>query len=344
MADIELSICIATMNRVGFLGATLESIVGQATDAVEIVILDGGSTDGTELLVAEWRQRFPRLRYVRQDAAGGADRDYATAVGMARGRYCWIFTDDDILKRGAIAAVLSHVGEGHDLMIVNAEVRDVNLDGMLLKNRLKMHAERVYEAHEQARLFVDTSVYLSFIGAVVIRRDVWIEREKERYFGSLFIHYAVIFQRPFAGTVLVISDPLICIRYGNAMWTSYSFQVWMVKWPELVWSMPFPDNEKRRITAREPWQSLPRLLLARAVGSYSLDEYRRFLRERTNSPFRRLISIVVAIAPGPLLNAIALTLLTLALGPSLPGVDLRNSRYYVPRWLRQRFASPRLAP
>jgi abequosyltransferase len=343
VADIEISICIATLNRAGFLGATLESIVSQATDAVEIVILDGGSTDGTDALVAEWQQRFPRLRYQREPVAGGADHDFAKAVALARGRYCWLFTDDDILKPGAIEAVLSKVGEGHDLIVVNAEVRSASLDRIILKNRIRMNTDRVYRTNEQAAFFVDASVYLSFIGGVVIRRDVWDGREKEPYFGCQFIHYAVIFQQPFAGTVLVIARPLICIRYGNAMWTSRSFEIWMLNWPDLVWSMPFPDDDKKRVTAREPWQSVPRLLLSRAVGAYSMKEYRNFLRGRTNSALRRLVCVAIASAPGPLLNIVALTLLTLALGRSLPGVDLRMSRFYGPRWLRQRFASSRIA-
>ncbi len=343
MAEIELSICIATLNRAAFLGETLESIVSQATDAVEIVIVDGGSTDGTDALVAQWQQRYPRLRYERLAVNGGADQDFAKSVALATGRYCWLFTDDDILKQGAIEAVLSRIGEGHDLIIVNAEVRDAKLEKMILKNRIKMNADRVYQPHEQARLFVDASVYLSFIGGVVIRRDVWNEREKEAYFGCLFIHYAVIFQKPFAGTTLVIARPLIIIRYGNALWTSRGFEIWMFLWPQLVWWTPFPDRDKARVTAREPWRNVPRLLLSRAMAAYSMVEYRAFLRGRIRNPLRRLLCVGIAVAPGPLLNAAALTLLTLALGASLPGVDLRNSRFYLPRWLRQRFASSQVA-
>lgn len=341
LADIEISICIATLNRAGFLGATLQSIVEQATDAVEIVILDGGSTDGTDALVAEWQQRYPRLRYQREAAAGGADQDFAKAVALARGRYCWLFTDDDLLRPGAIQSVLSRLDEGHDLIIVNAEVRDAELKRVLLPNRLLMTSDRVYQGHEQARLFVETSVYLSFIGGVVIRREVWNERETQPYFGCLFIHYAVIFQRPLTGTVLIIARPLILIRYGNAMWTSYGFEVWMFKWPELVWSMPFPESDKRRITARDPWQSIPRLLLSRAIGAYSMTEYGRFLRPRITNPLRGLVCAGIAVMPGPVLNLIALALLRVALGHSMPGIDLRNSRFFIPRWLRLRIASSR---
>src|SRR5262249_57418214 len=38
--------------------------------------------------------------------------------------------------------------------------------------------------------------YVSFIGCVVIKRDLWLNREKDRHIGSEFIHVGVIFQAP----------------------------------------------------------------------------------------------------------------------------------------------------
>jgi hypothetical protein len=40
MNDLTLSICIATCNRTAFIGATLESIIFQATEEVEVVIVN----------------------------------------------------------------------------------------------------------------------------------------------------------------------------------------------------------------------------------------------------------------------------------------------------------------
>jgi abequosyltransferase len=47
----HLSICIATLNRARFLKETLARILGQASDEVEVVIVDGASSDGTEEVV-----------------------------------------------------------------------------------------------------------------------------------------------------------------------------------------------------------------------------------------------------------------------------------------------------
>ena len=70
--DMKLSVCIATMNRADVIGETLESIVSQARDDVEISqILDGASTDNTREVVEGYRkQRFPALRYVRASSNG----------------------------------------------------------------------------------------------------------------------------------------------------------------------------------------------------------------------------------------------------------------------------------
>src|SRR5712675_926545 len=80
---VALSICIATYNRAAFIGATLDSIIVQATEQVEIVVLDGGSTDNTEEVVRRYRQDFSRLRYFRQKTKMGIDRDFPKAVQLA---------------------------------------------------------------------------------------------------------------------------------------------------------------------------------------------------------------------------------------------------------------------
>lgn len=50
----ELSICIATYNRADFIGQTLDSIVSQNCDGVELVIVDGNSTDLTPQIMSNY--------------------------------------------------------------------------------------------------------------------------------------------------------------------------------------------------------------------------------------------------------------------------------------------------
>ncbi len=138
---------------------------------------------------------------------------------------------------------------------------------------MKIDEDRVYPPSGFEMLFADTAGYLTFIGGVVIRRDLWLARERERYFGTEFVHCGVIFQAPLPGTALVISKPLISIRYGMAQWTARSFDIWMFKWPELVWSLPdISDNVKIRVTPRKPWRILKNLAYFPRHGSVFIQD------------------------------------------------------------------------
>jgi glycosyltransferase involved in cell wall biosynthesis len=330
MPDPDLSICIATYNRSRYIGATLDGILPQLGPRTEVVIVDGASTDDTSTIVSGYQQRDARIRYHRQAVNGGVDRDFAAAVELARGRYCWLFTDDDFLKPHAVTRVLARVDEGHSLVIVNAEVCNADMSAVLEPNRVGMMKDRVYHVGDDDRLFADTAVYLSFIGAVVIERAFWQSRAKEPYIGSEFIHFGVIFQAPLPSTALVIAEPLVQIRYGNAMWTARGFEIWMFRWPALVWSMPRAEASKRAIAARERWRNPLMLLGHRAIGAYSVAEYERLIAPRKPPLPSRLAARAIAKLPGRAVNAFARFVLALLPKSVLPlfAADLHTSRFY----------------
>lgn len=331
MGDITLSFCITTRNRADFIGITLESLISQATDEVEIVVLDASSTDRTPETVEEFTRRFPRLRYVRQDTNQGVDRDYDRTVELARGKYCWMMSDDDILTPGAVAEVLGRCRGNYDLIVVNAEDRDEELREVIGARRLPFLEDKVYKPSEAIRLFADVTNHLSFIPSVIIRRDLWLSRDRKPYFGSLFAHVGVIFQDPLPGDALVIARPLIAVRNANVSWASRSFEIWMFKWPGLIWSFPgFTDEVKANVCPREPWRGWKALLTHRAMGSYSLEEYRRWIAPQAAPVSRKAMAWVAAAVPGHLVNALALMYCVFFYGNNrIPRFNLSNSRFSI---------------
>src|SRR5579864_6892264 len=128
----KLSICIPTYNRANLIGATLDSILAQITDECEIVISDNASTDNTEEVVAAYASRCARIRYNRNGTNIGSDRNHDRAVQLSFGEYCWLMADDDVMKHGAIEAVLNKIhGSSYSLVVVNAEIRNVDLSKIL---------------------------------------------------------------------------------------------------------------------------------------------------------------------------------------------------------------------
>jgi abequosyltransferase len=336
---LKLSICIATFNRGSLIGETLESILsqieGDAARDVEIVILDGGSSDDTGSRVKPFAERCARLRYIRQETNHGVDRDFNTAVKLANGEYCWLMSDDDLLKPGAIGAVLEALQAGPSLVIVNAEVRSFDFSRLMEDRRLQFDSNREYAAADMDRLFIETGQYLTFIGAVVIRREIWLQRPKDAYFGSLFIHVGVIFQQPLPGITLVLARPLISIRYGNAMWKPREFEIWMFKWPGLVWSLGgLSDRARNSHCPAEPWRRPKSLLYYRARGTYSMREYHHWIEPRLGAGGGGPMARAVARTPGVFANLLVLLYYT-ARGARwrMAVFDMMQSRYYFRNWL-----------
>lgn len=309
---MQLTICIATYNRAAFIGETLASIVPQLRPGVEVVIVDGASPDATEAAVAPYVDRFPGIRYFRETVNSGVDGDYDKAVGYAAGEHCWLFPDDDLLAPGAIDRVIDALENGAvDLLIVDAEVRDHEIRRTLQSGRLRLKGERRYGPEDADSLLADAGYCLSFIGGVIIRKSLWTARMREPYYGSLFIHVGVIFQRRGIGLAKVLAEPLVRIRAGNAMWLPRSFEIWAFKWPSLIWSFEgYSDASRKKVSAREPWRRFRWLLGYRALGAYSRAEYERYFAGRLTG-LERLKPFLAAVFPGRLANLIGVAVLVL---------------------------------
>ncbi len=339
MNSPKLSICIATLNRATFIGETLESIISQATHEVEIVVVDGASIDNTELVLKRYQQQFPRLRYFRQDVNHGVDRDYNRAVELAQGEYCWFMSDDDVLKPEAIRTVLNQLEPNYGLIIVNTEARNFDFSEVLDRQRLCISADKVYEPGDAEALFIETAEHVSFIGSVVIRRSIWNAREKETYFGTRFVHVGVIFQGPLLENTLVIAEPLVMVRFGNdGSWKSNAFEVWMFKWPDLIWSFPdFSDAAKNHVVRREPWRKLRALLFYRAWGVFSKAEYMRWIASRDAPRFFKLAARIIAGLPVYVVALATVTYLSLFYRKSrILKYEVRHSRIWKDcfKWLQ----------
>jgi abequosyltransferase len=305
MNNIKLSICIATFNRARYIGETLDSILNQVGPSVELIVVEGASPDNTRDVMLAYIERYPQIRYFRECENSGVDRDYDKAVGYANGEYCWLMTDDDLLMPGAVQTVLSKLTGQWDLVVVNAEVKNADLSQTLASHQLNVLTDRTFTSDSSEQFCSECMRYLSFIGSVVIRRKTWLSRDRESYYGTLFVHIGVIFQEKALENVYVLADPLIIIRYGNAMWTSRGFEIWMFKWPELVWSFKdIPDKTKAAVCAQEPYREVRELVLKRAIGVYGLQEYRQFLVGKVFG-LTKILALCVACTPAWLTNTLA---------------------------------------
>ena len=117
-----LTIAIPTYNRACSLRELLSSVFDQlaAEPRVELIISDNASQDETAAVVEEYRQRGLRFRYIRNETNIGADANFLQCFEGARGKYVWIFGDDDVLVADALSVIATCLdADEYDLVHVN---------------------------------------------------------------------------------------------------------------------------------------------------------------------------------------------------------------------------------
>jgi glycosyltransferase involved in cell wall biosynthesis len=95
---VTVSICIPTYNRKDYLKETLDSILVQTYKDYEIVIVDDGSTDGTEDMLKQLG--FPVTYHWQENGGDAAARN--KLIELARGQYISFIDSDDLLLPDAI--------------------------------------------------------------------------------------------------------------------------------------------------------------------------------------------------------------------------------------------------
>jgi len=198
---VKLSVCIPTYNRAAFIGGTLENIVSQACEAIEIVVVDGASTDGTADIVASFQKRFPNLVYYRGQCNMGVDRDMAKAVDLARGAYCWLMSSDDLLKHDAITIMMNEINSGADIYLCNvtlcssamqpirdtkflSDSRSDNVFDLCDKNQLQNYLN----------LATSNNALFCYMSSIVFRRASWLDVEyNERFSNTGYAHVFRLF-------------------------------------------------------------------------------------------------------------------------------------------------------
>lgn len=106
-----VSIIIPTYNRAHLIGETLDSVLAQTYENWECIVVDDGSTDNTEELMAEYMTKDARFQYHHRPKdrlpGGNAARNYGFEVSM--GEYIQWFDSDDLMASNFLSRKLEEL-------------------------------------------------------------------------------------------------------------------------------------------------------------------------------------------------------------------------------------------
>jgi glycosyltransferase involved in cell wall biosynthesis len=141
-------VVITTYNQAGYIAATVASVLDQTYRDMEIVLVDDGSTDGTEAVLRAYRSR---LNYIRQRNRGvAAARN--TGIRHARGQMLAFLDGDDLWQPEKIRRQLE-VAEAHARSgLIVADGVEFGPDGVIRESLLNPSIVPLFQGRDTLTL------------------------------------------------------------------------------------------------------------------------------------------------------------------------------------------------
>ncbi|MCX6815396.1 MAG: glycosyltransferase family 2 protein [Candidatus Aenigmarchaeota archaeon] len=212
----EISIVIPTYNRSYHLKMALDSIVSQNPKGIEILISDNASKDNTMLLCKGYAKKYPFVRYFRNGKNLEFDKNILSGIKKAKGKYIWLFGDDDVMNNDAIDYVKKLIENNNKVGIitVNYKIKNFKTGKVFNKKIIDINSTEKLTSNE---FLGKVAHYLVFVSINIIRRDLIkkIFIKTKNYIGSGIVHYFIVLSACGINKSALSSDKILVTQYFN---------------------------------------------------------------------------------------------------------------------------------
>ncbi|MBU0485276.1 MAG: glycosyltransferase [Proteobacteria bacterium] len=162
MMSESVSVIIPTCNRRSFLKKAIDSVLGQLYRDFELIVVDDGSTDGTDDLVAGYAADIVYLRQANRGAAAARN----TGIRAARYDLLTFLDSDDQFAPQKLALQVAAMGANPEFLVshtdeiwyrrgklLNQKKKHARNEGLIFDRCLKLCAVGMSTAMVRRRLF-----------------------------------------------------------------------------------------------------------------------------------------------------------------------------------------------
>ena len=163
----DISVVMSTYNGARYLRQGLDSVLSQQDAKFELIVVDDGSTDGSDRILAEVAAKDSRLRVVTQ-ANAGLTRALIRGCALALGRYIARQDGDDLSVPGRLRKQCELLDSDPSLAMVSSWAEVIGPED----EPLLVH-QRPADPKAATELLVHGRVGPPGHGSVMFRRDVY---------------------------------------------------------------------------------------------------------------------------------------------------------------------------
>lgn len=152
--NIFVSIIMPVYNAVNYVEAAIKSIVEQSYTNFELILVDDGSSDGSEIICKEHANHYANITYIRQENKGicGARN---VGIKIAKGVYVGFADHDDLYDRNYLKYMYEKIIRGNEPDAIRCGVSFVEeLPNGKIVERFERMPEDVWTAEKLAEQLV----------------------------------------------------------------------------------------------------------------------------------------------------------------------------------------------
>ena len=126
-----VSIIVPVYNNELYIDKCIKSMVGQTYQALEIILVDDGSSDRSAEIIRDWSNRDSRIKFI-QKQNGGTSSARNAGLDIATGMYLTFVDGDDYLGKEYIESFVKWMNK-HDADMVICGLQMVTTDGKAIQ-------------------------------------------------------------------------------------------------------------------------------------------------------------------------------------------------------------------
>lgn len=126
-----VSVVMPSLNQGRFIEASVDSVLGQGYRRLELIVADGGSTDGTQATLVRLQSGDSRLRWFSEADDGPADA-LNKALLRTRGTLIGWLNSDDLYVPGTVARAVAAMEGAHSPVMVYGHGQHIDEGGTVL--------------------------------------------------------------------------------------------------------------------------------------------------------------------------------------------------------------------
>jgi len=164
-----VSVVVPVYNSSAYLRECLDSVLSQGDVAVELVVIDDGSTDSSPTILADYAASDRRVKVLTQTNQGqGAARN--TAAKSATGEYLFFIDSDDRLPKKALARMVAAAEKHHADIVMGPLARFTSVRKWVPRWGSELHRSDQYFASLSERPELVRNFYAA---SKLLRRSFW---------------------------------------------------------------------------------------------------------------------------------------------------------------------------